>query len=341
MRYIGGKSLLLDRISQVIGENMGQADSVLDIFSGSAVVSDHFKRRGVRVVSNDFLYFCYVLARGTVGLNKRPSFARLGISDPIGYLNALCAGKEGADLSDCFIYQNYSPNETCDRMYFQKENALKIDRIRQKIEAWYREERINENGYYYLLAALLNAVPYVANITGVYAAYLKYWDARTYRSLMLTEPEIYSNQRRNRCCSEDYTALLRLRCDLLYADPPYNSREYLPNYHILETIARYDNPAISGVTGMRGYEEQKSAFCRKGTVYDAFERLVRDCKSRHILISYNNEGLLSTAELCEICTRYCVPGTFRLYEYDYRRYKNKIPNDTEGLKEQLYFLRRR
>lgn len=208
------------------------------------------------------------------------------------------------------------------------------------IEKWKNNSLISENEYFYLLSALINAVPFVANITGVYAAYLKYWDERTYKSIQLKKPVIINNSQDNECYNLDYTELLNKNCDLLYADPPYNSREYLPNYHVLETIARYDYPEIYGVTGMRNYDNQKSVFCKKNMVYSAFETLVRDCKSKYILISYNNEALLSTQELSDICQKYAVNGSFKLFEYNYRRYKNKIPNNAKGLKEQLYFLRR-
>jgi adenine-specific DNA-methyltransferase len=143
-----------------------------------------------------------------------------------------------------------------------------------------------------------------------------------------------------RCFCGDYTNVLDYKVDLLYADPPYNSREYLPNYHVLETIARYDNPAIKGVTGIRPYQEQKSGFCKKNQVRDSFETLLRDAKARYILISYNNEGLLKTDELKELCEKYAVADSFRFVETDYRRYKSKIPNNRKGLKEQFYFLRR-
>ena len=340
MRYIGGKSLLLENINNVIKENIQEISSVVDIFAGSTIVSDNFKKQGFRITSNDFLYFSYVIAKGTVGLNSVPSFAKLNIKNPIKYLNELTIEKTNIKLNDCFVYNNYSPNEHCNRMYFQNKNAIKIDIIRQTIEEWYKNELIDEKGYHYLLAALLNAVPYVANITGVYAAYLKYWDIRTYNDLDLKKPIIYSNGKRNKCYNEDFSKLLNLKCDLLYADPPYNSREYLPNYHILETIARYDNPQIYGITGLRNYEYQKSEFCKKDTVRQALERLVKECKCIYIIISYNNEGLLSTNELSGICKEYCYENTFKLYEYEYKRYKNKIPNDADGLKEQLYFLRR-
>lgn len=340
MRYIGGKSLQIDNINSVINSEIDSVSSVVDLFAGSGVMSQNFKASGYRTISNDFLFFSYVIQRGSIALNRKPQFKKLGISNPIKYLNKLKFEDTDLSKSECFIYSNYSPIGSCERMYFQLDNALKIDTIRLTIQKWYEHSLIIDDEYYYLLASLINAVPYVSNITGTYGAYLKYWDDRTCNPLILKEPIIINNRKKNTCFNEDYKKLLGRKCDLLYADPPYNSREYLPNYHILETIARYDYPEISGVTGMRKYDEQKSVFCKKSTVADAFNTLVRDCKCKYILISYNNEGLLSTSELSEICAQYAVGDSFKLFEFDYRRYKNKIPNNEAGLKEQLYFLRR-
>ena len=330
----------LDNINSVISSEIGGVSSVIDLFAGSGAVSHYFKSNGLKTISNDFLYFSYVLLQADIMLNSEPNFDKLGIGNPIEYLNCLTLTDTEFKIEDCFIYNHYSPVGDCRRMYFRPENALKIDIIRMTIEKWKNNSLISENEYFYLLSALINAVPFVANITGVYAAYLKYWDERTYKHIELKKPVIINNRQDNECYNLDYTELLNKSCDLLYADPPYNSREYLPNYHILETIARYDYPEIHGVTGMRNYDNQKSVFCKKNMVYSAFETLVRDCKSKYILISYNNEALLSTQELSDICRKYAVNGSFKLFEYNYRRYKNKIPNNAKGLKEQLYFLRR-
>ncbi len=339
MRYIGGKSILLDNIYREI-QSVGSVKSVMDIFSGSGVVGNFLKNKNIEVYSNDILYFSYVLSRGTLGVCRIPKFDLLKIEDVIEYLNDLRIENTKFSLDDCFIYQNYSPNKNCDRMYFQNDNAIKIDIIRMQIEEWKNAELLNDDEYYYLLAALLNAVPYVANITGTFGAYLKFWDKRTFNSLQLRVPNIVETDKKVGCFNQNYIELLNMEVDLLYADPPYNSREYLPNYHILETIARYDKPFIKGVTGIRAYSEQKSEFCKKNTVRQAFERLIRDANAEYILISYNNEGLLKTEELVALCEEYAVTGSFRLVEMDYRRYKNKIPNNEKGLKEQLYFLRR-
>jgi adenine-specific DNA-methyltransferase len=274
-----------------------------------------------------------------VGINHNLEFSNFSFN-VIEYLNSLTLEKSGFDINDCFIYNNYSPNKDCKRMYFQNENAIKIDIIRLQIEKWKEEGKLSDDEYFYLLACLINAVPYVANITGVFAAYLKFWDKRTYNKLVLKKDDTVLADNVCLCCNCDYTELLSREYDVMYADPPYNAREYLPNYHVLETIARYDYPVIKGITGMREYDKQKSVFCKKNTVADAFETLVKDCKSRYIIISYNNEGLINTKQLSDICYGYAKDNSFKLIEMDYRRYKNKIPNNTNGLKEQLYVLRR-
>lgn len=339
MRYIGGKSLLLDNIYGSIQQfTDGTVQYFTDLFSGSGAVSAYMKSQGFCVTSNDKLYFSYVIVRGTVGLNKVPEFKKLKIDDPILYLNQIDVAKLNLDDDRNFIYQNYSPNLNCNRMYFQNKNALKIDAIRQEIEYWKQEKRINDDEYYYLLAALLLAVPFVANITGTFGAYLKYWDERTTKDLLLKKPDIEISKSKCTCFCQDYANILPIKTDLMYADPPYNSREYLPNYHIMETIARYDYPEIKGVTGIRNYSDQKSVFCKKSTVYSAFENLVKNSNTRYLLISYNNEGLISTEQLADLCLTFGRKNSFRLIEQDYRRYKNKIPNNKAGLKEQLYFI---
>lgn len=340
MRYIGGKSLLTEEINNVIKENALDVDTVFDVFAGTGVVSQSFKRNGYRVLCNDFLYFSYALQRCKVGTNMQPKFNGLGF-DPLEYLNHLKITDTEFKEDELFIYNNYSPVNGCERMYFQPNNAIRIDLIRLQIQAWFDQGKIDDDEYYYLITSLIEAVPYVANITGVYAAYLKFWDKRTYLDLKLQKPQLIDNGRDNKCFNKNIDELLDIPCDLIYADPPYNAREYLPNYHILETIAKYDYPVIHGVTGIREYDKQKSDFCKKRLVESAFDRLIGKSKSRYVVISYNNEGLISTNKLSEICNSYAIPGSFKLVEYDYRRYKNKIPNNKVGLKEQIYFFERK
>lgn len=340
MRFIGGKTNLLTEIHKEISERAPDARKIIDIFSGSGAVTSYLKENDYDVIGNDIMYFAYALSRGSIALDKEPDFASLGVEDPISHLNSLSILDTDIDINDCFIYRNYAPNENSDRMYFREENAIKIDVIRLAIEDWREKELLSDDEYYYLLSSLIAAVPYVSNITGVYGAYLKHWDKRTYNELTIRKPKIITSGRvvmHNENCD---TLLPKLSGDLLYADPPYNSRQYLPNYHVLETIAKYDYPSIRGVTGMRDYESQKSDFCSKTKVEDAFARMIEQANVQYVLISYNSEGLLSTKALSEICRSYAKEGSFNLKEINYRRYNN-VGTSPGGVREQLYFFEKK
>lgn len=305
MRYIGGKSLLCTEINKIIEDNTTDVKTVIDIFSGSGSVSSFLKKQNFKVFSNDFLYFSFVINRCIININKEPTFEKLQIKNPIKFLNQLDLHNTNIELKDCFIYNNYSPNKTCNRMYFTNNNAIKIDIIRITIERWFQDKLITEDEYFYLLTSLLLAVPFVSNITGTYGAYLKFWDKRALNTLTLEKPQIIQSKKKSQSFNLDFVDCLNnVSADLLYADPPYNSRQYLPNYHILETIAKYDYPIIHGTTGIREYENQKSDFCQKSKVKQAFNNLIKNAKVKYVLISYNTDGLLSTEDLITICKKY-------------------------------------
>lgn len=339
MRFIGGKTLIIPYILELIKEKAIDVKSISDVFAGSGVVSREFKNLGYNVISNDLMYFSYVLLRGTVGINSKLEFKNLGISDPIAYLNNLNLENMNLDLANCFICQNYSPNGG--RMYFTEENALRIDFIRIQIENWYGASMINKDEYFYLLTCLIEAVPFVSNITGVYGAYLKHWDKRALNNLELKNVDLSINGSIGQAYNEDSNKLIEnIETDLAYYDPPYNQRQYLPNYHVLETIAKYDNPKIKGVTGLRDYSEQKSDYCRKDSVFNAFEDLIKNTKSRYIILSYNTEGLLSHDEIISILEKYGKKNTVDYKSINYKRYKNAQTNKNKNLREVLYFVER-
>lgn len=337
MRYIGCKTLMLDNILKVIKGHTHDVRSVSDIFSGTGTVAKALAFNGYSVNSNDILYLSYVLNKGTLEMHAPVDNE---LREILHYLNALSPKEtQWFDIENAFIYNNYSPNENCKRMYFQRENALKIDLVRQAIERL--RNQISEPQYFYLLSSLIHAVPYVSNITGTYGAYLKFWDKRTYNPLNLEFIELLPDKLRCQCYNMDAMKFANeIESDLVYLDPPYNGRQYLSNYHLLETIAKYDNPPIKGVTGMRDEPEKMSDFCKKSKAKDSFVKLFDALKCRYILLSYNNESLLSTEEMTELVRNAGHRDSFKLFEYDYRRYKNKIPNNKTGLKEQLYYVER-
>jgi adenine-specific DNA-methyltransferase len=342
MRYIGSKSQLLRDIDIIIRENAAGNERVFcDIFSGTGSVARHFKPK-YEVVSNDILHFSYVIQKATVENNSKPLFEKLikaGIADPIRFLEE--ANIAQSEQSSFFITENYAPNEHCTRMYISKRNAERVDFIRHTIELWSSTGLLNEAEYYYLLASLIEGVPFVSNITGTYGAYLKKWDKRALKEFEMARLEVIDNGRSNHSYNMDANKLIReLDGDILYIDPPYNSRQYAPNYHLLETISRYDNPEIKGVTGLRPYDDTKSAFCVKSEVLGVFEDLIAKAKFSNIVMSYSTEGLMTSEQIETVLKKHGIENSYKRYDIPYRKYKSKISKKTKSLQEYVFYVRK-
>jgi len=343
MRFIGSKVNLLEDIREMIKNNCTGATSFCDIFSGTTNVARFFKK-DFAITSNDLLHFSFVLQKATIENNIKPNFSSLKknkIDDSLKYLNEFEPKIE--DLkSEPFIFNNYTPNHNHDRSYFSKDNALKIDFIRQKIEEWKNDKLIEENEYYYLIACLIEAVPFVSNIAGTFGAYLKHWDKRAFKKIELKHFEIINNGKQNKSFNKDSNILItELKGDILYIDPPYNSRQYLPNYHVLETISKYDNPEIYGKTGLRPYNEVKSKYCVKGKVLDEFSKLIKNANFKYIIVSYSSEGLMSEEEITNVLTENGIKSTYMLKKIPYRRYKHTKGEVKHSLNEFLFFITKR
>lgn len=343
MRFIGSKINLLKNINMVISENTTGNERVFcDIFSGTGIVARYFKPR-YEVHSNDTLHFSYVIQKATVENNEKPSFSNLkniGIRDPFKFLEEMQISDYNND--NYFITKNYTPHNACERMYLSNKNAARIDFIRNTIEAWKHQKLLTESEYYYLLAGLIEAVPSVSNITGTYGAYLKHWDKRTFKDLEMVRLDVIDNKRNNKCYNKDANKLIEeLNGDILYLDPPYNSRQYAANYHLLETISKYDYPKIHGVTGLRPYDDLKSLFCIKNKASEAFEDLISKAKFGNIVMSYSTDGLMASDEIARILKKYGIEDTYKMYSIPYRQYMSKKTKQTECLYEYIFYIKKK
>lgn len=316
MNYIGSKHSLLPFLEKVWREvRDGDEQTACDIFAGTGAVARMFKRLGLRVIANDFQQYAFALNKAYIEINHQPRFARvlrayqsftnIEAANSTEKVLALLNSLEGATG---FIAENYSP--LAERFYYSTDNAEKADAIRQAIESWRERKLVSEAEYFYLLASLLEAIDQVANTASVYGAFLKKFKASALRTLTLKPLELSNHVAGCKAFNRDANALVReIECDVLYLDPPYNHRQYGANYHVLETIAAYDNPRLSGVTGMREYP--RSRYCQSKHAAQALEDLIVHARARHILLSYNDEGVLSTEEIKRILKLRGRPKTFK------------------------------
>lgn len=308
MNYIGSKYKLSDFISSSVKSIVGDdlSDKIFcDLFAGTGVVGRNFKKEVKKVISNDMEFYSYVLNKNYIENHE--------FLDNEIYIKELneTNGEEG------FIFNEYSENGKANRLYFSEHNGKKIDAIRTKIEFWKTEKKISSALYYFLLASLLESADKVANTASVYGAFLKKIKKTAQKELIL-EPAIFEiNSHSHEVYNEDSNLLIKkIKGDILYLDPPYNAREYGANYHLLNTIAKYDNFTPKGKTGLRDYS--KSAFCKKKEVEKSFDDLIKNANFKYIFLSYNNEGIMSSETIKKILSNY---GKYDLLTTEYQRFR--------------------
>ena len=348
MRYIGNKTRLLDFITDAIDELGIAPGTAHDAFAGTSAVGRALKERGWRVASSDLMTYSYVFQRAYVVAQREPTLSDLRASDA-GLRGALRSPRfrarakaRGGHLGTVAEYLErwldptggfFSTHFAGERMYFTRENAERIDAIRGTLHEWHSSGLIPDDAYYLLLAALIEGADRVANTAGVYAAYIKSWQPNAVRPLQLSTVAPWRGVPGSTAHRQDAVEIARSLgpIDLLYVDPPYNSRQYPGYYHVPELIARGwadDPPVLRGKTGLLPSDGQRSDWCSARRVRVALRSLLEATGARHVLVSYNSEGLLPEKILRETLADASVDGRVETFRKTYRRYR--ADSDREG-----------
>ena len=303
IKYLGSKRLLLPLISEAIG-SLPNVRSVIDLFSGTARVGHQLKQDGYQVFSNDLNTYAATLARCYVQADLEDHVADL---EPIlEFLNAL-PGKEG-----------YFTETFCKASrFFQPKNGARIDAMRE----WLELQSFDDERRAILLTALMEAADRVDSTTGLQMAYLKSWAPRAHKDIELRMPKMVSRAKHGKGAVvqlDAQEAARKLTADVAYLDPPYNQHKYLGNYHIWESLVRWDKPDVYGVACKRiDVRERKSPFNRKREIHQAMKSILSDLDVRHLVVSFSDEGYLSKKELVELLEQ---RGAVQVLETDYKRY---------------------
>ena len=304
MRYLGSKYRLLPFIENVIQEvTNGNFNTFADLFAGTGIVGRTYREKGYYVISNDTQYYSYVLNKHYVENNK-------GIDNSLLLHLDSIKGRKG------FIYKHYG--ESSGKACFSDYNAMKIDAIRQEMERLYQNRQISQAEYVHCLASLLDSIDRYANTTAIYSSYLKTLKPSAKRKFKL-EPLPIIKGTKGKVYNEDANSLIRrISGDVLYLDPPYNSRQYCRIYHLLETIARGDKPQLVGDNRVREYFRQKSAYSSSRTAMTALKDLIVHADFKFIFLSYNNEGFIPLEYIQQLMSNF---GKYYCYKTKYQRFK--------------------
>lgn len=299
IKYIGSKKSLLPQIV-AIARALPDVRTACDLFSGTARVGHALKRAGLLVSANDHNTYAHVLAKCYVQADG--SRLASGASRLIRELGA-------AKPRDGWFTEIYCKESR----FFHPDNGRRIEGIREEILKLSVEPDLEA----ILLTSLMEAADRVDSTAGVQMAFLKKYPARATRELYLTLPRLAPGFGRAFC--KDAVALAgEIETDLLYLDPPYNQHNYLSNYHIWETLCKWDYPAVYGVARKRvECKARGSAFNGKFKILPALRELMARARARFIVISLNNEGWVSRAEVEELAR---AAGHFEVVENDHARY---------------------
>ena len=321
-RYLGNKYKLLDFIKSTVASQCQGINTVADIFAGTGSVASAFTDK--KLITNDILYFNYICHVAWFGSQH---YSAVKIETLICYYNYVKA------TQDNYMSENFS------NTFFSANDCRKIGFIREDIENRYRTNEINERERAILITSLLYAMDKIANTCGHYDAYIK--GATFDKSLELRVPIASNdNNENNQCYNEDANQLVkRIEADLVYIDPPYNSRQYCDAYHLLENVAKWEKPKVSGVALKMDRSKLKSDYCTSSAA-QAFEDLVSHIKAKYILLSYNNmatkgndrsNAKISDADIMRVLSR---KGRVKMFSESYRAFsagKSNIAGNEERL----------
>lgn len=269
-RYLGNKYKLLPFITKVVDKECSDIQSIADIFAGTGAVSSAFTDK--IIITNDLMYSNYICNYAWFGSE---TYNQQTIIDYVVHYNSL------VKLKDNYMTDNFADT------YFSRDDCAKIGYIREDIEKNYKKKNINDRERAILITSLLYAMDKIAKTCGHYDAYRKGAEFDKPLELLVPLAEMHNNPN-NRCYNEDANNLVgSINADLVYIDPPYNSRQYCDAYHLLENVARWEKPEVFGVARKMDRTKLKSKYCTKSAA-EAFEDLVGNITSKYILLSYNN-----------------------------------------------------
>lgn len=283
IKYLGSKRALLGLINDTI-DRAAPGGSVLDLFSGTSRVGHALKKRGHRVIANDHNAYAHVLAQCYVAADLDD--VRAAAESLVKEFNEL-RGVPG-----------YFTETFCEKSrFFQPKNGARVDAIREAII----RKSLPPDLEAVMLVSLMEAADRVDSTTGVQMAYLKQWAPRAANELELRLPSVLPRPSGGKCEALNFDAAEAARrslVDLAYVDPPYNQHSYLGNYHIWESLVRWDKPEVYGVACKRvDCRERQSVFNSRPRFRAAMAEMLEAIQAKVIVVSFSNEGYLDREEM--------------------------------------------
>lgn len=314
-RYIGSKAQIIEPVLKQIRKIAEPPATVCDLMCGTGTISLALANEGYKVIANDVMTFSYHHSRCALLVEEMPQFKNaedfinahyvptvpllpLSAYDKMIYVLNNLPETEGYFYREFSL--NGSPTNTQKpRNYFSPRNAKKIDAVRSEIRRLRETGQVSEIEHSILIHNLIMAANDVANIAGTYGHYLSELRGRACTNFEMRAEPLVIRDNPVHLAIQGYAEQVSadIACDVCYIDPPYMKRQYAANYHILETLAREDEPEAIGISGLRPWRDQYSNFCTKTKIHKSFAEIFSKMNCTQFLISYSEDGLLTLNQL--------------------------------------------
>ncbi|MGI9255758.1 MAG: DNA adenine methylase [Salinispira sp.] len=324
-RYIGNKNRLIEWIFSILDKEIDKecaGKSFTDIFAGTGIVASIAGKHFDEIILNDFLHSNYAIYKAFFGRGRYEADKIVSMINTYNTIN-------GGDVDENYFSLNFGGK------YFSENSAKIIGFVRKNIEE--NKNSLTEREYSMLVASLLYSADKIANTVGHYDAYFKKEAIADTFCMRPIDPVAVGNALIFR---EDANVLAKnIKTDIVYIDPPYNSRQYSRFYHVLETLTKWDKPELYGVA-LKPEPENMSDYCRV-TAKDRFNELVRDIDTQYLVVSYNNtytsksNSSQNKITLKEITDILGARGKTKIFEKEYRHF-NAGNTDFRNHKEYLF-----
>lgn len=328
-RYTGSKYKLMEWIKELIIENC-EGTTFFDVFAGTGVVTEYLINDFKNYIINDFLYSNEVIYKGFLYQDEFDMDKLIKYVDDYSKIDRL-------NIKDNYVSENFGGK------YFNTEDAKLIGKIREDLESNLEKKIINNKEYYILLSSLLFSMDKIANTCGHYDAYRKIDKIDSKFKFELIIPKKLKKDQNIEIYREDSNELARkVKADIAFIDPPYNSRQYSRFYHLLENITKWEKPELYG-TALKPKEENMSEYC-KTSAPKTFEDLVQNLNVKYIVVTYNNtynskssssKNKITLEEISEILKRL---GETKVFDKAYKFF-NAGKTDFKGHKEYVFITK--
>lgn len=268
-RYIGNKAKLTDWIMEIIYKETEGNETFIDIFSGTAIVAREAMKTYKNVVLNDILFSNNIAYKAFFDNSNWDSKK---IVDIVNEYNTL----DPKEIKENYFSKNFGGK------FYEKDVSKLIGYIREDIES--RKKELNEKEYAILLTSLIYTIDRLANTVGHFDAYIKKPIVKRPLNFRLIQTEDFIGAQIY--CEDSNKLVKRLKGDIAYIDPPYNSRQYSRFYHIYENLVKWEKPKLYGVA-LKPEPENMSKYCTV-KAKDAFKDLVENLNVKYLAVSYNN-----------------------------------------------------